>query len=256
MRIKLLGAATAAALGLAFTPALAAGPSGYIDGGYGYINSSSCSGCGHLNEWNVTGSGNMPLGGSHFSAQVDGEYHGLSGTGSSSLHWWQADLSLMWSGSGGKVGATAGTNEFGASGLSFRYQNYGAFAVGYAGPSITLGMKAGEVSCSGCHNSNYWGGEVIGYPMPNLAISGRGDTATLSGSTFSDWNVGGEWQPTQTPWSVRLGYNYSKLPIGPALNTYSIGFRWYFGGNGTLVQHHRDGDETWGTRQTALGLIF
>jgi hypothetical protein len=222
-----------------------------MDGGYsGTDNWGSQT----LNDWNVSGAANAPLGGSNFSVQVDGTYHGFN-VNHFSFHYDQGDVSLVWNHPKGKLGATAGTNEFGGGGGSFDFQNYGAFGVFYPGSQWTVGLKGGEFTCSHCGSLTYWGGEVIGYPTPDLALSLKADTYGSHGSNTNVWGVGGEWQPTARPWTVRAGYDRTHFDgIGVNFNTYSVGFRWYFGGGSNLVQHHREGAETWGAHQTAFQL--
>lgn len=256
MRFMLLAAASVAAIGaLGATSASAASPGGYLDGGY---SDTTCSGCsGNLNDWNITGAVNMPFGASHFSGQLDGDYHGFSG-GGSSFHSDQAAISVMWTGAMGRIGATAGTNEFGGSGSSFDFQNYGAFGVWYPNQQWTVGIKGASVTCSGCSSATAWGGRVMGYATPNIALNLDYDTFQSNGGGHLDtWSAAGEWQPTANPWTVRLGYaNTSISGGGPTLNTYSINFRWYFGGGSTLVGHHREGAEPWGTQQSAFRFLF
>jgi hypothetical protein len=252
MRIQLLAAASVAALGLfAFTPATAASPSGYVDGGYSNYNSGFT---GNIHDWNVTGAGNFPLGASSFSLQVDANYHGMNGSGFS-FHTDEAELSLIWAHPMARLGASAGTNEIGGGGGGPHFQNYGGFAVFYPNQQWTVGLKGSALTCSGCSDFRTWGGEVAGYPTQNLALRAGYDEIDLPHvPKVETWSVGGEWQPTPRPWAVRLGFGNTTRP-GVSVSALSIGFRWYFGGGSTLVQHHRDGAETWGTAQRGL-LIF
>jgi hypothetical protein len=257
MRAKLFAAASVAALcAFAFTPAMAAAPGGYIDGGYAYTNASG-SGSSHLNDWNVTGAVNVPFGASAFSGQLDANYHGISSSGSSSVHTDAGELSVMWTAPMGRIGATAGATEIGGSGSSSHLNNYGGFGVLYPNAQWTIGAKGASVTCSGCSSATVWGGRVMGYPTSNVALNVDYDSLQLSGSNVHTWSAGGEWQPTPQPWTVRLGYANSSSSGGSGhLNSYSINFRWYFGGAGTLVQHHRDGAEPWGTKIDPFKFIW
>jgi hypothetical protein len=254
MRAKLLAAAGVTATFAFASAAFAASPTGYIDGGYTNFSANGVTGA--VNDWNVTGAGDFPLGASDFSLQVDANYHDLTTSGLNS-HTDQAELSLIWAHPMARIGATAGVNELGGGGGSaVHYQNYGGFAVFYPNQRWTLGVKGSSLTCSGCGAFTTWGGEVVGYATPDLALNvGFDRVDVVHGRNLNTWSVGGEWQPTPRPWAVRLRYGNTKLPGGPTINAYGVGVRWYFGGSGSLVKHHREGAETWGTTQRGL-LIF
>jgi hypothetical protein len=259
MRTKLLTAASVAALGLfAFTPAMAQpGVGGYVDGGY--ANTTISGGGPHLNDWRLSGSAAAALGGSSFTVQGDGSYDSLHVPGET-LNGSQLNLSLIWNAPMGKIGATVGRDSFGFIGPeSLDGTTYGGFGVLYPNQQWTVGIKGGSLNFgSGIPNSTYYGGEIVGYPTPDIALGLNGDHAHVDlfgGANVDTWGLNGEWQPTANPWTVKLGYDNSKF--GSArLNTWSLNFRWYFGGGSTLVSHHRDGAEPWGTRQTALRFLF
>jgi hypothetical protein len=248
MRKSLLAAASVAALGLAFTSAQAASPTGYVDGGYAYTNTNT-SGSDHINDWNVKGAVNMPFGASAFSGQLEGSYNGLNEPGGSDAHVDNGAISVMWTNPMVRVGATAAADEIGGGGPSEHFNTYGGFVNWYATPAITAGAKGASVTCSGCSSASVWGGRLMGYPMPNVALNLDYDTfrASSGGAHIDTWSGGAEWQPTAQPWTVRFGYSNTQEG-GETLNTYNLNFRWYFGGNGTLVQHHRGGVEPWGTQ--------
>lgn len=258
MRANLLVAASAAALGLfAFTPAMAApAAGGYIDAGYA---NTSCSGCGHWDDWNVSGAAETPLGSSNFSVQGDGSYHSMNIEHLPQAHFSQMNLSVMYNASMGKVGATIGRDEMGIGPESISGTTYGAFGVLYPNQQWTLGVKGGawEVG-SGFPHVGYWGAEVKGYVQPNISLGLTYDQANFSGGMGSDdvttWGGAAEWQPTASPWSVKLGYANTKF-FGTNMNTWMLNFRWHFGGGSTLVDHDRNGAEPWGTQQTALRFL-
>jgi len=251
MRTKLLVSACAVTIAAAFaTSAMAADPSGSIGAGYGYTDANG--GGGHLNDWNVDGSVYVPVADAKWAVQIDANYHGLSASGGGgSLHADNASASAMWNQSWGRIGATIGTNDIGGGGgSSTSFQNYGAFGVFYPSSQLNIGIKAGQLSASGSH-IDYYGGEVVGYATPNVALSASVDNVHQSGTDFTSYSVGGEWQPTAQPWTAALTYDNTKS-FGTTLNTYGIRLKWYFGAGSNLAQRQREGAETWGTKQTAL----
>jgi hypothetical protein len=261
MRAKLFAAASVAALcAFAFTPAMAASPGGYIDGGY--ANSQFNHGFGHVDDWNLNGSAETPLGGSAVTLQGDGSVHSLHSSVFGTTHNTELDLSLILNGTMGKVGATVGRDSIGVGGpTSFDGTSYSAFGVLYPNSMFTLGIKGGAVNfTSGFPNISSWGGEVLAYPTANIAVGLNGDAANrafLVGGHASNWALSGEWQPTSNPWSLKLGYDNTRFSgIGLTSNTWSLNLRWYFGGGSTLRDHHRNGAETWGTRQSGIMSIF
>ncbi len=260
MRTKLLAAASVAALGLfAFTPAMAQpGVGGYVDGGY--ANSQISGGGPHLDDWGLSGAAAAPLGTSQFTVQGDGEYDHLSTSGFHSDNS-QIDLSVIWNHpTMGKIGATVGRDSYGFIGPeSLTGTTYGGFGVLYPNNQWTVGLKGGSLQFgSGIPSISYWGAKVAGYPTQNIELSATGDWANMPsgffGGNINSWGLGGEWQPTANPWSVKLGYDNSKWS-GSTIQTWSLKFRWYFGGGSNLVDHQRNGAEPWGTRQTALRFL-
>lgn len=264
MRTKLLAAASVAAMGLfAFSPAMAQpGVGGYVSAGY--ANSQISGGGPHLDDWGVNGAAAAALGSSQFTVQGDGSYDHLSTSGFHSDNS-QMNLSVIWNHpTMGKIGATIGRDSYGFIGPeSITGTTYGGFGVLYPNQQWAVGLKGGSLDFgSGIPNIGYWGAEAVGYPTPNIALSLTGDWAHLPSGFFgpgsnniNSWGLGGEWQPTSHPWSVKLGYDNSRW-AGATINTWSLGFHWYFTGGPNLVSHHRDGAETWGTRQTAVRFLF
>lgn len=255
--MKTLFFAGVAAAAFAFvSPAMAAGPSGNIGGGYN--STSSSGGSGHLNDWNVNGSINVPFGSTHLSGQLDGDYNAFHLSGGGNLHSSQVDGAVMWNDPRGRVGLTVGQTTFGIFGSSIHVNNYGLFGVYYPSDRWTVGLKGGQLRQSSFHANDY-GEEVIGYVNPNLAVSVTGDQLTGSGSHINSWGLGGEFQPTARPWTVAANYGYTGFSGGGGhLNTIGIKLKWYFGGGATstLVQNHREGAETFGTRQSAINYFY
>jgi len=252
MNLKLLAGACAAAACTLWVGQAMADPSGTIGAGYNYTTTPGFSG--HIDDWNVNGSLAAPIT-SNITLQGDASYDNFSESGSS-FHLTQVSGSGFWQGAKGRLGLTAGYNEFGASGFSFHFENYGAFGEFYATDKFTMGLKGGSLTGSGL-NATYVGGEVIGYPMPNLALSGTIDYAGVSGSHINTYGAKAEYLVSETtPISVTGGYVYTDLGGGFHLNTWMIGAKFYFGGKGSLVDHQRSGAETWGTKQSALTFLF
>jgi hypothetical protein len=252
MNMKLLAGVCAAACTLWVGQAMA-DPSGTIGVGYNYTTGSS--GSGHIDDWNINGSIAAPIT-SNISLQGDASYDGFSETGGTSFHTTQVSGSGFWQGAKGRLGLTAGYNEFGISGGSFHFENYGAFGEFYASDRVTLGLKGGSLTGSGL-NATYIGGEIVGYATPNLALSGTFDYAGVSGSHINTYGAKAEYLVSETtPISVTGGYTYTDVGGGFHLNTWMIGAKFYFGGKGSLVDHQRSGAETWGTKQSALNFLF
>lgn len=263
MRTKLLAAASVAALGLfAFTPAMAQpGVGGYVDAGY--TNNQFNHGFPHNDEWTLSGAAAAPLGSSQFTVQGDGSALEQHSSAFGTTRGGQLDLSLIWNHpTMGKLGATIGRVEVPVGGpTSIDGTSYGAFGVLYPNHMWTLGVKGGSVQLgSGLPDSTYYGGEIVAYPTQNIALSLTGDSADKVfpiEDRVDSWGLGGEWQPTASPWSVGLGYSSARFSgISLTDSAWSLRFRWYFGGGSNLVSHHRDGAETWGTRQTGYRSLF
>ena len=255
MRTKLLVGACAAAVCTLWFGQAAADPTATLGGGYSYTDLGGSGG--HLNDWSVNGSVAVPVA-PNWTVQGDGSYDNFtSSAGGGSAHTTEVGGSAYWNNAKGRIGLTAGYNEFGAGGSSVHFNNYGAFGVLYATPQVTLGLKGGALNgASGLHNASYVGGEVVGYVMPNLALSGTIDYASINSLHLTTYGAHAEDLVSQTtPIAVTGGYTYTEI-FGAHLNTYMVGLKVYFGGKGSLVDHHRSGDETWGTKQSALTFLF
>ena len=141
MNMKLLAGACAAAVCSLWVGQAMADPSAVVGGSYNYSESPGSSG--HLDDWNVNGAVMAPLT-SNVSVQGDASYDSFSsGGGGGSFHTTQASGSAFWQGAKGRLGLTAGYNEFGASGFSAHFENYGAFGVFEASDKFTFGVKGG-----------------------------------------------------------------------------------------------------------------
>jgi len=252
MKIKLLAGACAVAVCTLWFGQASADPTATLGGGYSYSDIGGVSG--HVNDWSVNGSVAVPVA-PNWTVQADGAYDNFSGTGGGSVHSDQIGGSVYWTGAKGRIGATANYNEFGGSGASIHFENYGAFGVLYPTDRITVGLKGGDLTSSG-FSAGYVGGEVIGYPTPDLALSGTIDYTSINSVHITSYGAHAEYLVSHTlPVAVTGGYSYSDV-TGGHLNTYMIGLKIYFGGKGSLVEHQRTGDETWGTKQSALTFLF
>ena len=243
MNIKLLAGVCAAAVCALGAGQAMADPSGTLGGGYNYTTAPGSSG--HIDDWNVNGNIAAPIT-SNITVQGDAAYDGYSTSGFN-FHTDSVSGAAFWQAAKGRIGLTAGYNQLGASGTNFNYEDYGAFGELYATNQITLGIKGGGLTGSGLHAS-YFGGEIVGYAMPNLALTGTYDYLSVSGGHISAYGASVEYLISEkTPFSITGGYTYTDAGSGFHLNTWMIGAKFYFGGKGTtLVDHHRSGAEVWG----------
>ena len=271
MRTKLLGGVSLAALCLlGFTPALAAPvvASGDVGGGYSY--SSFNNGGGHFNDWMVNGAGVLPIG-SNWAVQGNLGYSNLSGSGASEDNT-NGVATGFFAGSFGRVGASVGYTRLSASHLTVDVTSYGGFGDWYASDRFTVSARGGGISGEGhsgggsAHFSGayYVGGQATGYVTPDLALNGTIDYVTLpvSGTSVQDttYRVGGEYLLSHSmPLAVSAGYSYSDNKVfgfSANANTFSIALKYYFGGGGSLEDHHRSGAESWGASSPVQKLIF
>jgi hypothetical protein len=184
---------------------------------------------------------------------------------------WDLGGSLFWAGPGSRFGVNINYNtitDFGS------LTNGGVFTEWYFG-NITAQAKAGWIWGGGtaaAGRGNYLGGGVAGYFMPNLGISVAASWADLVTSATQHWDCFGptcgrrdrthtdvgieaEFLVSETfPVSVYGGYQYTNAKISEnvsnpnlveddeSINTFYIGFRYYLGGQGTLIEHHRNGN--------------
>ncbi len=254
MNRTVIAALAAAGIGMGLAGAAAADPTATVSGGYTQIKASNLGGV-KFDDWGIGGAVQAPVA-PHWNLQGDAAYDTLNATGVSG-HSATVSGAAFWAGAHGRLGATLGYNEFGASGSAAHFTTYGAFGVFYAGERLTLGVKGGGLSGSGI-SSAYGGGEIIGYATPNVAISGTIDSLNDNHLSFTSYGARAEVLPAPaTPISLFGGYTYQS--IGPIhFNIYSVGLKLYFGGpkDATLVERHRTGVETWGTARPNLKLLF
>jgi len=224
--------------------------------------------------------------------QIDGNYTTQSGEatvcyidldecleGDSSRIVWNLGGSIWWGGVQSRFGVNVNYETITDYGS---LTNGGVFAEWYLG-NFTIQGKGGWLWGGGTPTGgrgNYLGGGVVGYFMPNLAISGSVSWSDLiSGSTLvgggvfappcfgptcgrrdaieTNFSLNAEFLVSQAfPLSVFGGYTYTDMSISenvsnPLLasgsdsdvNTFFIGVRYYMGGmGGTLIEAHRNGN--------------
>ena len=192
---------------------------------------------------------------------LDLGYHNVSSTGPS-LDNWNVGASLVWTMDNWRFGPTLGYQHSSISSFSTQATNYGAFADYFATPSFTVSGKGGGFSTHPGSDGYYFGGQLKGYPCPNLAIGGTIDHAHFNGfggSNETDYGLGAEYQFAGR-FSVYGGYSYSDFSPGNFhVTTWSVGIRLYDDTNsGTrdLVDRQRTGTTGWSTQFAALALKF
>ena len=184
---------------------------------------------------------------------------------------WDFGGSLFWAGPGSRFWANIQYNtltDFGS------LTNGGIFAEWYLG-NFTIQGKGGFLWGSGTPNGgrgNYLGGAVTGYFVPNFAITGAvawadlitgasqgfacfGPTCGRRNVIHTDFSLQGEFLVSDAfPVSIYGGYTFTDAsvsenvsnPLTPEVefntNTFFIGVRYYMGGMGTLIDHHRNGN--------------
>ena len=251
-RTTLLGAVGAAALtAIPYTSAMAAAPMGFagtVSGAYSHTSDSS--GGPDTNNWNINGAGAFGLS-PDFGAQVDGGYEHASG-GGTDLDIWTIEGSAFWAPAFGRIGGTVGygSADFGG-GFDVSVWTYGGFGEFYAGNFVTLGGHAGGFSWDVAGFSDtgwYLGGGITGYVIPNLALTGTIDYYDVSGSNWTAYTVGAEWQVSDAvPVSIFGGYQNTQFSGGGGhADTWLVGVKFYIGGNGMpLVANQRNGTLGW-----------
>jgi hypothetical protein len=235
-RTTLLGGVCALALSaIPFTSAMAGAPMGFAGTLGASYGQSSCSGCGTQDNWNVNGAGAFgftPM----FGGEIDAGYNNVSGSGFSS-DVWGVGGSLFWAPAFGRVGGTvayATTN----SGGNAHIVTFGGFGEFYASNFFTVGLKGGGFSfdTSGFSDTGgYVGGAVTGYAMPDLAITGSIDYATISGLDLTNFGIGAGYNRTHA------SFTGSSIDV----DTWMVALKFYFGGGMTLVERQREGTLGW-----------
>lgn len=266
MKQLLTSAACAAALGVfGFSTANAAAPApvpqATVAFNYSYVDLGS--GIGHVNDLGGAVAGVLPLGTSHFSMQIDGAYNNLSQSGFS-ISDWSVDGALSWRGSRGRVGANVGYDTASVPGFgNFSTTTYGAYGEWYAADRITVGVKGGGVTLNafgGSATGGYAGGQLVGYAMPDLALSAKVDYSGFSNGHIVSGGVKAEYLVSQSfPVSVFAGYTYSELNSFGSVrsNTFSVGAKYHFGAKGaSLLDRQRDGVDDWGPNSSAQSILF
>ena len=205
-----------------------------------------------------------------FNWELNASYFSTSFDPGSSITW---DLggSLFWAGPGSRFGININYNTITDYGSS---TNGGAFMEWYLG-NFTVQAKGGWLFGGGTNSAgrgNYLGAGAVGYFVPNLAISGSvswadlvtsaaqgrfcyGPTCGRSDLTHTDIGIEAEFLVSEEwPIAVYGGYQYTDVSLSENIsnpntpefdssyNTFYIGFRYYLGGQGTLIEHHRNGN--------------
>ncbi|MGH6958786.1 MAG: hypothetical protein ACREEW_19145 [Caulobacteraceae bacterium] len=268
MRSKLIGAASAAAIGLlAFgvanadpAPAdTAVVPQGTVSGSYSYLTANHGA---NANIWSVQGAGIAPVMGD-FSVQLKAGYDGL-GLKGGDFNNWRVSGAASWDSARGRLGVNSGFDALNGLGTNLDFVNYGAYGEFYVGPRITLGLRGGGATGwasalgarSNDFNGGYVGGEGIYYLMPDLDAQGHVEYDTVGGLRQTNVGLQAEYLYSQDlPISGWVGYDYTHFDgAGVSLddNKFSVGLRYYIGGSGSLVNHQRTGVDDWATAPLAF----
>jgi hypothetical protein len=255
--MRILPLLLASACALAFAAPASAQFAATLGADYSHISLSNGGGDGNI--WTVNGAALASIPGTGFNIQGNLGYNNLSG-GGDNADGWNGGGAAFWADDMFRIGATANYDSVGADGFHVHFTNYGGFAEWFAG-MFTLGVKGGGVSVgadassfgSGSTTGSYVGGEVAGYAMPDLAITGTIDYASISSLHETDFTPQVEWLFSEdVPVSVYAGYTYSDVGgegISENANTFFIGLRFYVNGNGSaaLIDRQRTGTVGWGT---------
>jgi len=205
-----------------------------------------------------------------FNWELNANYFSSSTDEHSSITW-NLGGSLFWAGPGSRFGVNINYNtltDFGSQ------TNGGVFTEWYFG-NITAQAKGGFLWGGGtaaAGRGNYLGAGLAGYFMPNFGISASvawadlitsatqlgpcyGPTCGRRNLIHTDFGIEGEFLVSETfPVSIYGGYQFTDASISanvsnPLLagddfstNTFYIGVRYYMGGQGTLIEHHRNGN--------------
>ena len=259
-RTTLLGGVCALALSaIPFTSAMAEAPMGFAGSLGASYGQTSCNGCSTSDNWTVGGSGAFgftPM----FGGEIDAGYANSSSSGFSA-DIWGVGGSLFWAPAFGRVGgsvAYATTN----SGGNANIVTFGGFGEYFASNFFTVGLKGGGFSFSASGFSDtggYVGGAVTGYPLPNLAILGSIDYASISGVDITNFGIGAEYLVSEmVPISIGAGYQRTQASFGGSsadADTWMIALKFYFGGGLSLVERQRNGTLGW-AGNTNLNTLF
>jgi opacity protein-like surface antigen len=205
-----------------------------------------------------------------FNWELNGSYFSTSFDPGSSIDW-NLGGSIFWAGPGSRFGVNVNYNTITDYGS---LTNGGVFTEWYFG-NFTAQAKGGWLWGGGTPaggRGNYLGAGLVGYFVPNFAVSADvtwadlvtsatqgtfcyGPTCGRRDLTHTDFGIEGEFLVSETfPVSIYAGYQYTKLSLSenasnPFLfdddfntNTFYVGLRFYMGGQGTLIEHHRNGN--------------
>lgn len=244
------------AFGLAAGPALAAGDfSGTLTGNYVNADIHTPYGSVSGDGWGGLGEIQLGLGDTGVHAQADASYNALSFSGVD-INVSTFDGSVFMPFDSGRAGATVGYTSLGGD-ASGNQTNYGAFGEFWLGDNATLGAKVGGVSGNGS-SAVYGGGEIIFYPMPDLALNG--EISSIGNGGENDYTASAEYLVSEdVPVSVGGGYTYVDLGSGGGhADVWFAKATFYFGdaASKTLVEHHRNGNLGWLIGTSNSGLQF
>jgi hypothetical protein len=136
---------------------------------------------------------------------------------------------------------------------------YGGFLEYYLSDALTAGVKAGGVSSNGSvggggfggaasGTGSYVGGGLIGYILPDVALSGHVLYQNAGGGNSTSFYAGAEYLfSEQIPVSVSAGYMNTQLSGGGGhANTWFLSLTFYTSGPGTTLRdNHRNGTLGW-----------
>jgi hypothetical protein len=234
-------------------------PQAVVGADYSYL---SLNHGGSANSFGGEAGGIMPFGGG-FSGQIVGAYHSLDlSHGGGTLNNYNVGGDVAWSNDTGRIGVNVAYTGDNIRGANLDVTNYGVFGEYYAGDQFSLGLRGGGATVSassggfggvfgrGSTNGGYVGGEVVAYATPDFDVQGHVNYIGVSRGDQTTVGAQAEYLLSQSlPLSGWVGYDYATLSgsgFRENSNTFSIGLRYYFGGNGSLVQRQRSGVDGWG----------
>lgn len=256
LRTSFLGAACGLALVSLSGPASAATNfDGVLDGGYS--NYDFNHGGGSVSDWHINGGGMFGLD-PEWAAQINAGYNHSNGSGTSA-NAWNVDGAAFWRGGEGRIGAAVGYTDINTAGPDVNATHYGLFGDWYATRSISLGVKGGAFNGSHGIKGDYAGAQIIGYVMPDFALSGSYDYTHVDHATNeNDFTAQGEWLFSHSvPLSLYGGYTRAQFSHGVSANVWFVGLRFYCDPvDGTLADRQRNGAEIYGTHFGPAALRF
>jgi hypothetical protein len=234
-------------------------PQAVIGVDYSYL---SLNHGGDANTFGGEAGGIVPFGGG-FSGQVFGAYHSLDlSHGGGTVNSYNVGGAAAWSDDMGRIGLNVAYTGDNTHGANLDVTNYGVFGEWYASDQFTLGLRGGGATLSassggfggffgsGSTTGGYVGAEVVGYATPDLDVQAHVNYISVKKGNQTALGAQAEWLFSEDiPVSGWIGYDYTTLSGGgfsENVNTFSVGLRYYIGGGGSLVQHHRSGVDGWG----------